>query len=141
MLAAAYPPRGLPLRDLRLYDEEVTNSPSTGEPEPQWRQPFFPTENHPKAVEGSVASGSVIVPRGGMAPPSVVETAIATVGGVVWPVMIVLALMGAINWWPAVLIAIVTSAVLGNARRHLKARRKALGSGRTIAPGDRDRQR
>lgn len=118
----------------------MTNAPSTGEPEPQWRQPSFPTENDPKAapVEGSVASGSVIVPRGGVAPPSVVETAVATVGGVVWPVMIVLALMGTIGWWPAVLIAIVTSTVLGNVRRHLKARRKALGRGRTIAPGDKD---
>ncbi len=125
------------------YDEDVTNAPSTGEPEPQWRQPSFPTENDPKAapVEGPVASGSVIVPRRGAAPPTVAETAVATIGGLVWPVMIVLALMGAVDWWPAILIAIVTSTVLGNVRGHLKAQRKALGRGRTIPPSGRNRLR
>jgi len=125
------------------YDEEVTNAPSTGEPEPQWRQPSFPSENKPKAaaVEGTVASGSVIVPAGTTAPPSVVETAVKTVAGVVWPVMILLALMGAIGWWPAILIAIVGSTVLGNVGGHLRSRRKALGRGRTIAPGTTDRLR
>jgi hypothetical protein len=118
------------------YDEEVSNTP-TGEPEPQWRQPSFPSDNDPKAApaEGPVASGSVLVPRGAVPPPTVMETTIATVGGVVWPVMIVLALMGAVPWWPAILIAIVTSTVLGNVRRHMKAQRKALGRGGTIPPG------
>ena len=115
----------------------MTDAPSTGEPEPQWRQPSFPTANEPQSapVDGAVASGSVIVPRGGVAPPSVVETTLATVGGVVWPVMILLALMGVVGWWPAILVAIVTSTVLGNVRGHLKARRKALGRGRTRATG------
>jgi hypothetical protein len=125
------------------YDEEMTNAPSRGEPEPQWRQPSFPSENEPKAtpVEGPVASGSVIVPATPMAPPSVVETTVKTVAGVVWPVMIVLALMGMIDWWPAILIAIVGSTVLGNVGGHLKSRRKALGSGRGIPRGGRDRLR
>ena len=121
----------------------MTNPPQTGEPEPQWQQPSFSPENgsKPSRVEKPVVSGSVIVPRGRIAPPSVVETTIATVGGMVWPVMIVLALMGAIGWWPAILIAIVTSTVLGNVRGHLKARRKALGRGQTLPPTHRNRLR
>ena len=142
MLTAAALPGVLPCAPTS-YDEEVTNAPSTGEPEPQWRQPPFSSENEPKAapLKGPVASGSVIVPAGTTAPPSVVETAVKTVAGVVWPVMILLALMGAIGWWPAILIAIVSSTVLGNVGGHLRSRRKALGRGRTIAPGTRDRLR
>jgi hypothetical protein len=71
----------------------------------------------------------------------VVETAIKTVAGVVWPVMILLVLMGAISWWPAILIAIVSSTVFGNVGGHLKSRRKALGRGRRIPRGDGDRLR
>ena len=114
----------------------MTNPPQTGEPEPQWQQPSFSPDDpsRPFSVEKPVVTGSVIVPRADMAPPSAVETTIATVGGLVWPVMIVLALMGAVGWWPAILIAIVTSAVLGNVRGHLKARRKALGRARRRPP-------
>jgi len=113
--------------------------PPTGEPEPQWQQPSFSPENGAKpspAEKPVVVSGSVIARRVGVAPPSVAETMIATVGGLVWPVMILLALMQAVGWWPAILVAIVTSTVLGNVRRHMKARRKALGRGtrRTTAP-------
>ena len=90
---------------------------------------------------GPVASGSVIVPAVTTAPPSVVETAVKTVAGVVWPVMILLALMGAIGWWPAILIAIVSSTVLGNVGGHLRSRRKALGRGQRIPPANRDRLR
>ena len=118
------------------YDEEVTNTP-TGEPEPQWRQPSFPSDDDPKAApaEGPVASGSVLVPRGAVPPPTVMETTIATIGGVIWPVMILLAVMGAVGWWPAILIAIVTSTVLANVRRHMKSQRKALGRGQTYPTG------
>lgn len=121
----------------------MTHAASTGEPEPQWRQPSFPSENKPKAapVEGTVASGSVLVPAGTTPPPSVVETAVKTVAGVVWPVMILLALMGAVGWWPAILIAIVGSTVLGNVGGHLRSRRKALGRGGRIPPATRDRLR
>ncbi|MBI4901560.1 MAG: hypothetical protein HY829_13945 [Actinobacteria bacterium] len=61
-----------------------------------------------------------------MTPPSATETLLGTVAGLVWPVMIVLAIMGAVSWWPAILVAIIASAVLGNTRNHLKARRRAL---------------
>jgi hypothetical protein len=121
----------------------VTNAPSAGEPEPQWQQPSFSPQSEPKPspVEAPVAFGSVLVRRGRVAPPSVAETVFATVGGVVWPVMIVLALMGVVGWWPAILTAILASAVLGNVRGHLKARRKALGRATTIPPEDKNRQR
>jgi hypothetical protein len=121
----------------------VTNAPPTGEQEPQWQQPSFspPSEPKPAPVEAPVVFGSVLVPRGRVAPPSVAETVFATVSGVVWPVMIVLALMGVMNWWAAILTAIIASAVLGNLRGHLKARRKALGHATTISPEDTNRQR
>lgn len=120
------------------YDERVTNPPPTGEPEPQWRQPSFPSENEPRPtpVEGPVASGSVIVPATTTTPPSVVETTVKTLAGLVWPVMIFLAVMGVTGWWPAILIAIVSSTVLGNVGGHLRSRRKALSRGRTIPPRD-----
>jgi hypothetical protein len=107
----------------------VTNAPPTGEQEPQWRQPSFPSENAPKAepVGSRVTSGSVLVPKAVTPPPSVVETTVRTVAGVVWPVMILLAVMGVVGWWPAILIAIVGSTVLGNVGRHLRSRRKAIG--------------
>jgi len=106
------------------------------EPEPQWQQPSFPSESQPASapVEGIVTSGSSVVRRGAVPPPSVIETVVGTVAGLVWPVMIVLAIMGAVAWWPAILIAIVGSAVLGNVRGHLKARRKAIGRGQALPP-------
>jgi hypothetical protein len=116
----------------------MTNAPSTGEPEPQWRQPSFPSENEQKAtpVDIPVASGSVLVPATPIAPPSVVETTVKTVAGVVWPVMIVLAIVGVMGWWQAIIVAIVASAVLGNVGGHLRARRKAVSRGRAIPPSD-----
>jgi hypothetical protein len=116
----------------------MTNAPSTGEPEPQWRQPSFPSENEPPAtpVESTVASGSVILPATPTPPPSVVETVVKTVAGVVWPVMIVLAIMGVMGWWQAIIVAIVASAVLGNVGGHLRSQRKALSRGRRIPPAD-----
>ncbi len=72
------------------------------------------------------ASGSLIVP---FRPPSVPETVLATFSGLVWPVMILLAIMGTIGWWPAIIIAIATSVVTDNVRKHLRARRKALSRG------------
>ncbi len=131
------------------YHEQVTNQPPTAEPEPQWQQPSFSPGSEagslgngakPSPLPSPFASGSVIIPSTSVPPPSVAETMIATVAGVVWPVMIVLAIMGAVGWWEAILIAIVGSAVLGNVRGHLKARRKALGRAGTI-PTTEDRPR
>ena len=119
-----------------------SNAPQ-GEQEPQWQQPSFQPgkESGPVPSEPLVTSGSLIVPAGAMPVPSVIETTVRTISGVVWPVMIVLALMGAVSWWPAILIAIVTTTVLGNVSGHLKARRKALTRTRRITPGDQGRLR
>lgn len=105
----------------------MTSAPA-GEPEPQWQQPPFPSEPEPapEPVQGSVVPSAVIVPRERLAPPSVAETALGAVAGMIWPVMIVLAIMGVVGWWPAILVAIIASTVLGSTQNHLKARRRAL---------------
>lgn len=72
------------------------------------------------------ASGSLIVPY---TPPSVAETVLSTVSGLIWPVMILLAFFTPVGWWPAIIIAIATSVVTDNVKKHLRARRKALTRG------------
>ncbi len=123
---------------LPSYDEHVTSNAPQDEQEPQWQQPSFDAGAPAETVrgEGLVVSGPLIVPAEPPMPPSAMETAVNTLAGVIWPVMIVLAIMNTIGWWPAILIAIVTTTVLGNVGGHLKSRRKALGRGRTIPPGD-----
>ncbi|HSN10832.1 MAG TPA: hypothetical protein VLS51_01815 [Propionibacteriaceae bacterium] len=105
----------------------MTNAP-TGEPEPQWQQPPFPPESQPapEPVQGSLVPSSVVVPQEQVSPPSVVETVLGTVAGLIWPVMIVLAIMGVVGWWPAILVSIVASTVLGTTQNHLKERRRAM---------------
>ncbi len=76
---------------------------------------------------GPVGFGALMVPAAPGPAPSAAETLVGRVAGLVWPVMIMLALMGVVGWWPAVLVAIVASAVLSSTRNHLKARRRALG--------------
>ncbi|CAL8977459.1 hypothetical protein PROP_02201 [Propionicimonas sp. T2.31MG-18] len=107
-----------------------TPPPPTGDTEPTWQQPGFDASQD-APLEGPVysASGAPLVPRPVSPPPSVTETVVTTIGGLVWPVMILLAIMGQIGWWPAMLIALVSSVVLGNVGAHLKARRRALGRG------------
>jgi hypothetical protein len=121
----------------------VTSNASQGEQEPQWQQPSFQPgkEPGPAPSEPVVASGSLIVPFAAVPPPSAIETTVRTISGLVWPVMIVLAIMGGIDFWPAILIAIVTSTVLGNVSRHLKAQRKDVARTRRITPGDPGRMR
>ncbi len=112
----------------------MTTTPSGSQPEPQWQQPEFqpPPPPYGALVEGQVYSGSSphaqLVPPRASLPPSVPETVLQTVNGLVWPVMIVLAIMGVVGWWPAVIIALVSNVVLENVRRHLRARRRALGA-------------
>jgi hypothetical protein len=100
-----------------------------GEPEQQWQQPAFDPAAAPREqfVPQPVQPSAVIVPRRVVPPPSVAETVTATVSGLVWPVMILLAIMGVVSWWPGMMLAVVASIVLGNVSGHLKSRRKALG--------------
>lgn len=107
----------------------MTNQAS-GEHEEQWQQPPFAASGSadPTPVEPDVVQGRLMVPASKPPPPSLAETALNSLSGIVWPVMIVLAIAQVVGWWPAILIAIVTSSVLGTVGNHLKARRKALGS-------------
>ncbi len=116
----------------------MTSNAPQGEQEPQWQQPSFqPAPDPAPAPAGPpVTSGSLILPAGRVQPPSAVETTVRTLSGLVWPVMILLAIMGVAPFWPAILAAIVTSTVLGNVSRHLKARRKVAALPRRITPGD-----
>jgi hypothetical protein len=95
------------------------------EPEPQWRQPDFLPEESPEA-SAVLPSASAEIVRPTL-PPSGLETTLATVSGLVWPVLILLALMGYIGFWPAIMIALITNVVAENVRRHLRQRRRALG--------------
>jgi hypothetical protein len=107
----------------------VTSSPPSGEFEKEWQQPDFQGDVAPPApLEGPVysASGSQVAPY---TPPSVAETVLSTVSGLVWPVMILLAIMGRISWVPAIIVAIATSVITDNVKKHLRARRKALSRG------------
>jgi hypothetical protein len=121
----------------------VTSNAPQGEQEPQWQQPSFQPgkEPGPAPSEPPVSFGSLIVPAAAVPPPSVLESTVRTISGVVWPAMIVLWLMGAVSFWPAILVAIITTTVLGNVSRHLKARRKDVVRIRRITPGGRGRMR
>ncbi len=118
----------------------MTTTPSGGQSEPQWQQPEFQPEPPPYAapLEGQIysgQSGQELVPRPVYPPPSVPETVIRTISGLMWPVMIVLAISGVIGWWPAIIILIATNVVLENVRRHLRAQRRAIAA-RENQPGD-----
>lgn len=95
------------------------------EPEPQWQQPEFLPEERPDAPPPAVVP-SADDARPSL-PPSAIETALVTVSGLVWPVLILLALMGYIGLWPAILIALITNVVAENVRKHVRQRRRALG--------------
>jgi hypothetical protein len=116
----------------------VTSNAPQGEQEPQWQQPSFQPAPEPASApaEPPVTHGSLILPAARLQPPSAVETTVRTLSGLVWPVMILLAIMSVVDFWPAILVAIVTSTVLGNVGRHLKARRKLAARPRRITPGD-----
>ena len=92
-------------------------------PEPSWQQPPFAPQPDPETAP--VLSGAIVVPNSQMPPPSVVESAINVVRGVLWPVMLVLAIFGPMNLFTAIAIAIVGGAVLGQVSRELKRRRRA----------------
>lgn len=115
----------------------MSSQPPVDGPEPQWRQPDFLPEEPPGASSSAVvpsASAEVVRPT---LPPSGLETTLATVSGLVWPVLILLALMGYLGFWPAIMIALITNVVAENVRRHLRQRRRALGR---QLPADDDRR-
>jgi hypothetical protein len=110
----------------------VSSQPPVEEPEPQWQQPGFLPEERPDASPPAVVP-SADVERASL-PPSGTETALVTLSGLVWPVLILLALMGYIGFWPAILIALITNVVAENVRKYLRQRRRALD--RQVRGGD-----
>ena len=111
-----------------------------GEHDERWQQPPFTASEpaEPTPAEPPVVQGQLLVPAVST-PPSVAETVLGSVAGIVWPVMIVLAIFSVVGWVQAIVVAIVASAALGAARNHLKARRKALGRDARPRPDERQR--
>lgn len=111
----------------------VTSTPPAGGPEREWQQPPFQQPPVPQPYEpAQPAAGQFprpsqdIVPRPVVPPPSVAETVVGSLAGVVWPVMILLAVFTHIGFWPAIIFALIASTVLGNIRGHLRSQRRAL---------------
>jgi hypothetical protein len=59
-------------------------------------------------------------------PPSVLESTINVINGVLWPVLIGLVFFGVGNWWLNIFAAIVASSLLGGITTELARRRKYL---------------
>jgi len=76
-------------------------------------------------VPGQFA-GQVLVPAEEGRPPSVLESTINIVNGVLWPVLIGLVFFGVGNWMLNIFAAIIVSSLLGGVANELKRRRKYL---------------
>jgi hypothetical protein len=70
--------------------------------------------------------GGVIVPAEDKRPPSVLESTLNVVNGVLWPVAITLAIFGIGNWLLNIFLAIVGSSLLGGIATEMSRRRKYL---------------
>ena len=96
-------------------------SQSPTEDRPEWQQPPFT----PPAEDAPVVSGQVVVPGEQPAAPSVLESGISMVTGLIWPVMIFLGIFGRIPFMVAIFLAIVASIILGRLAKHLRQQRLA----------------
>ncbi|HRA07076.1 MAG TPA: hypothetical protein PKV13_10735 [Propionicimonas sp.] len=102
----------------------------TEEPQGRWHQPPFAPGSDP--ADAPVVSGSVVVPGEPAVPasaPGVAESMLNVVIGVIWPVAILLGVLGVGAFMMNVLVAIISSIVLGQVAKELKRRRiaRALG--------------
>ena len=105
--------------------------PSGDEREQRWQQPAFAPQpiNEPPTFKQSgqgmqpFVSGPVVRFT---APPSVSETIVGTLAGLVWPVAILLIIFTNLGFWPGIITAMVVGAVLGGVKKNLKARRRAV---------------
>jgi hypothetical protein len=113
------------------YDGDVTQPREGGDPESQWQQPPFDPAAGQVAPAGQ--SGWLVVPTNGMGsdlvpadrrPPTVLESTLRVVSGVVWPVFLGLAFFHIGNWALNVFAAIVVSSLLGGIATELRRRRK-----------------
>ncbi len=99
--------------------------------QPRWQQPDWteatPAEEADPILNPPPApplSGSIIVPRTPTPPPSVLESTLNVVTGVIWPAAIALAIFGYGGWVSNILIAIVASALFGGIAGEMKKRRR-----------------
>jgi hypothetical protein len=109
----------------------VTQAQQDGDAESQWQQPAFEPEvqriNGPgDPVDAGQFAGQGLMPVEDRRPPSVLESTLNVVNGVLWPVLIGLVFFGVGNWWLNIFAAIVASSLLGGIATELKRRRKYL---------------
>ena len=109
----------------------MTQPRQDGDAESQWQQPPFEPEvqriNGPgEVIDPGHFAGHGLVPLEDRRPPSVLESALNVVNGVLWPVFIGLVFLGVGNWWLNIFAAIVSSSLLGGIVTELKRRRKYL---------------
>ncbi|MCC6496597.1 MAG: hypothetical protein IT193_10120 [Propionibacteriaceae bacterium] len=109
----------------------MTTSPQNSDAESQWQQPPFQPSgqgSEEAPLEGRLVvpeslSAGMLVPR---RPPSALESIINVVNGVLWPVLIGMALFGIGGWVGNIVIAIIASSLLGGVSAELKRRRRYL---------------
>ncbi|MCB0912149.1 MAG: hypothetical protein KDB60_11100 [Propionibacteriaceae bacterium] len=87
----------------------------------QWQQPSF--EPDAPALPDPV-TGPTLVPATPPPPPSVMESTLRVVAGVVWPVMIGLVFLGIGNWMLNIIFAIVVSTLLQRTAGEMRNRRR-----------------
>ncbi len=110
----------------------MTHPSQNGDAESQWQQPpFQPSDRQPAEAGpdyGQLAvpeqlTGRSLVPQ---RPPSALESTLNVINGVLWPVLLGMALFGVGSWITNIVIAIIASSLLGGVSSELKRRRRYL---------------
>ena len=110
----------------------MTQPRQDGDAESSWQQPPFEPEQHSvqpppgELVVPDQVAGYGLVPAADRRPPSVLESTLNVVNGVLWPVLIGLAIFGVGSWILNIFVAIVASSLLGGIANELRRRRKYL---------------
>lgn len=107
----------------------VTQPRQDGDAESQWQQPPFEPEvqsikDSEVVVGPGQFAGQGLVPVEDRRPPSVLESTLNVVNGVLWPVLIGLVFFGVGNWMLNIFVAIAASSLLGGIANELRRRRK-----------------
>jgi len=87
-----------------------------------WQQPPFAATNDPNQVP--VVSGHVVVPGEAPPAPSVLESTLNVVNGVIWPIAIFLGILGIGSFIGNIFMAVIASIVLGQITKELRRRRR-----------------
>lgn len=98
----------------------------------QWQQPAWDSataeaESDPPPLDVQFAEplpGTVVVPPAPAQPPSVMESSLTVIGGVIWPAAIALAIFGVGSWMLNIAVALVFGSLAGAIASELKKRRK-----------------